>query len=150
MSFTMSLKEAKEGFLDRQKVTAIVGRESVKALSRFGAFVRTRARTSIRKRKKPSEPGQPPSSHVGLLKKGILFSYDKARQSVVIGPVKLNKPGEAPELLEYGGETTREVTDKATRRKKRVRARYRARPYMRPAFTQELKNLPRIWQNSVR
>lgn len=150
MSFTMSLKEAKEGFLDRQKVTAIVGRESVKALSRFGAFVRTRARTSIRKRKGISQPGQPPSSHVGLLKKGILFSYDKARQSVVIGPVKLNKPGEAPELLEYGGETTIETSEKFTRRKKRVRARYRSRPYMRPAFTQELKNLPRIWQNSVR
>lgn len=148
MNFTMTLREAKEGFLDRKKIQTLIGRQSSKALSKFGAFVRTRARTSIRKRRGTSEPGHPPYSHLGLLRSGILFSYDKAKQAVVIGPIKLNKGGEAPALLEYGGEATIEVGSR--RRRKNVRARYRARPYMRPAFNEELKDLPKFWRQSVR
>ena len=103
-------------------------------------LVRRTARSSIRKRKRTSEPGKPPSSHTGLLKKFIFFGYDPRRDSVVIGPVRLTQKGrgEAPSLLEYGGNTSVE------HRGQRKRARVRARPFMGPAFEQEQPKLPAI------
>jgi hypothetical protein len=115
-------------------------------LSRFGAFVRRSAKSSIRKRKKAAPPGQPPSSHTGLLKKFIFFGYDADRRSVVIGPTRLNQKGrgEAPPLLEYGGKAT------LVRRGKKKRVTYQARPYMGPAFEKEKPQLPAMWRGSVR
>ncbi len=91
-------------FFDSAKVQAATSRAERRVLSRFGAYVRRSARSSIRKRKRPAAIGSPPSSHTGHLKKFIFFAYDVRRQSVVIGPVRLNnKPGDAPAALEYGG-----------------------------------------------
>jgi len=103
--------------------------------------VRTTARSSIRRRKVVSRPGQPPSSHTGLLKRFIFFGYDPARHSVVIGPVALARSdGKAPSLLEHGG---------MSRRAGRA-VRYRRRPFMGPAMTKELPGLPKLWRDSVR
>ncbi len=131
-------------FFDRQAVLSATDRATRKVLSKFGAFVRTTARHSIRRRKKPAPPGSPPSSHVGLLKKLIYFGYDADRQSVVIGPTPLRAVAEAPPLLEYGGTTTIE------RRGKRMRAQYRPRPFMGPAFEKEQSKLPALWRDSVK
>ena len=142
----MNLKSAMSGFFDRKKVISAVDRATRKVLSRFGAFVRTAARSSIRRRKKPAKPGQPPTNWTGLLKRFLFFSFEPAKRSVVIGPAKLNKPSrDAPELLEKGGTATRR-----DRRGKRKRARYRPRPYMGPAFEKERKKLPNLWRNSVK
>ena len=70
-------------FFDSKKVVNATTRAERKVLSRFGAYVRRSARSSIRKRKKVSEPGKPPSSHTGLLKRFIFFAYDPGRKSVV-------------------------------------------------------------------
>ncbi|HEX7010618.1 MAG TPA: hypothetical protein VF184_11585 [Phycisphaeraceae bacterium] len=128
-------------FFDKQAVTSRVDRTTRRVLSKFGAFVRRTARSSIRKRKRTSEPGKPPSSHTGLLKKFIFFGYDPRRDSVVIGPVRLSQKGrgEAPHLLEYGG----------PRRSGGRRSRYRARPFMGPAFEQERPKLPAMWRDSI-
>ena len=109
----IGLKLDKSWFFDRLKVQRAVGDATRRVLSKFGAFVRTAARHSIRKRKAVSQPGNPPSSHTGLLRNRIYFAYDPARQSVVIGPTPINqvtfdrdiKPvsGIVPEILEYGG-----------------------------------------------
>ena len=133
-------------FFNSPKVIAAMDKATRRVLSRFGAFVRQRAKSSIRKRKKPSAPGSPPSSHVGLLKKFIWFSYEPNRRSVVIGPARLGgrNRGDAPSLLEYGGTTT------IRRRKRRRRVRIRVRPYMGPAFEKERVRLPVLWKNSVR
>lgn len=143
----------KSMFFDRAEVIRKVDALTRKTLSRAGAFVRQRARSSIRKApaetlssmspeqlerwrrraaiakhygkpappkpRRVSAPGQPPYSHTGDLRK-ILFAYDSPRQSVVIGPVKLNKSGSAPEVLEYGGNGVQ------------------ARPYMGPALWKEI------------
>jgi hypothetical protein len=112
-------------------------------LSRFGAFVRTAARSSIRRRKASSKPGQPPSSHTGLLKQHIYFIYEPNNRSVVIGPALLNERQQSPpvpELLENGGLVYRTG----------VSMFYEPRPYMRPAFDQEMDNLEKLWRNSVR
>lgn len=138
--------EFKKLFFDRQAVISKVDAATRKVLSKFGAFVRRSAKSSIRKRKKPAPPGQPPSSHTGLLKKFIFFGYDPERQSVVIGPTRLNQKGrgEAPPLLEYGGKAT------LVRRGKKKRTTYKARPYMGPAFEKEKPQLPAMWRGSVR
>ena len=133
-------------FFDRKAVISRVDKATRKVLSRFGAFVRQTARKSIRKRKKTSEPGQPPSSHTGLLKRFIFFGFDPQKSSVVIGPQRLSQKGRgaAPALLEHGGKTM------LKRRGKRVKAKVRQRPFMGPAFEKEQPQLPALWRNSVK
>ena len=129
-------------FFDSAKVIRSVDKSTRKVLSKFGAFVRRTAKQSIRKRKKASAPGSPPSSHTGLLKRFIFFGYDTQKSSVVIGPTRLteNNRGEAPSILEYGGRTTVD--------KKRVKIS--ARPFMGPAFEKEKPNLPSLWKDSIK
>jgi hypothetical protein len=139
----------KQMFFDRKAVTSRLDRATRKVLSRFGAFVRTGARHSIRKRKAISEPGEPPSSHTGLLRKFIFFGYDRDRRSVVIGPQRLNqKVGDAPHALEYGGTST--VVEGLRSRRKKRRIRIAARPFMGPAFEREKPKLPAMWETSVK
>ena len=133
-------------FFDTKAVRGKVDAGTRRVLSKFGAFVRRTARSSIRKRKRISEPGSPPSSHTGLLKKFIFFGYDPAQRSVVIGPERLSQKGrgEAPHLLEYGGTGTVE------RRGRRRRAKVRARPFMGPAFEKEEPKLAAMWRDSIK
>jgi hypothetical protein len=81
------------------------------------------------------------------LRRLILFGYDKAADSVVIGPVGFKKRG-APNVLEYGGDTVvlRRRGGKLTSR----RVKIAARPYMAPALEQERPKLPLLWRNSIR
>ena len=135
----------KSMFFDQKAVQRAADRATRRVFSRFGAYVRTSARSSIRKRKSVSPPGKPPSSHVGLLKRLIYFGYDRSTQSVVIGPQPLRGTAEAPPRLEYGGRARR----KGRRGKARV-VTYRPRPFMGPAFEKEKPNLPAMWAGSVR
>jgi hypothetical protein len=161
-------------FFDRKAVMDKMDAGTRRVLSKFGAFVRTRARSSIRKRKKPSAPGSPPSSHNGMLKNNIFFAYEPTRRNVVIGPTKANtvhfdgdgRPvrGTVPEVLEEGGEirvlevfkygrwqradlrSRRQLANLPTRLRTIKIAK---RPYMGPAFEQEKKNLPSLWANAI-
>ena len=142
----IGIRQAPQFFFDRPKVKDAVNRATRKVLSKFGAFVRTAARHSIKKRKATAPPGTPPSSHTGLLKKFIFFGYDRDKDSVVIGPAKLKNKTDAPQVLEYGGDTTLELGKK--RRKERVHIA--ARPFMGPAFEEEVPKLPAMWRDSVR
>lgn len=137
--------DAKGAFFDREKVLAAVDKAQRKVFSKFGAFTRRTAKSSIRKRKKISQIGGAPSSHTGTLKKLIYFSYDTAARSVVIGPALFREGSKAPSLLEFGGETT--ITPK---RRAAFRARYKPRPFMGPAFDKELPGLPAMWKDSVK
>lgn len=144
------IEQAKEFFFDSERVRRAVDRAGRKVLSRFGAYVRQSARSSIRKRKRISEPGQPPSSHTGLLKRFIFFAYDPEHQSVVIGPVRLGqKIGDAPPALEYGGRS-HVVTGSRKRRRVVRTVTIRARPFMGPALEKEKPKLPAMWRDSVR
>lgn len=139
----IKLSDAKRLFFDRAAVTSAADRGTRKVLSKFGAFVRQTAKTNIRKRKAVSEPGQPPSSHTGLLKRNIFFVFSPETRSVVIGPILLNNRTDAPRLLEHGDTVVRR------RRNRRVRMTYEARPFMGPAFEREQQQLPALWKNSV-
>lgn len=139
-------------FFDDQAVLREVDAAKRKVYAKAGAFIRRTAKTSIRKRKKVSEPGKPPSSHTGSLKRLVFFAYDRMAQTVVIGPLPF-KRGTAPRVLELGGRTTvrslwagllpRGFAD--TRRVVYVRKR----PFMGPAMAKELPNFPDLWRGQV-
>lgn len=158
------LARFKLGFFDRQKVLKPADRAARRVLSKFGAFVRTTARTSIRYGKKSSAPGAPPTAHRGASrvktnKKGVskrqaysplrdflFFAYEPTRQNVVIGPALLRDRGGGRGLqaLEDGGPVT---LGKGARAKQ---VRLRAFPFMGPAFRRELKTLPALWAGSIK
>lgn len=137
----------KDSFFDRHVVMAAMGNARRKVLSKAGAFIRTTAKTSIRKRKKSAPPGSPPHSHEGSLRRLILFGYDRSSDSVLVGPVGFKK-GTAPSVLEHGGDTV-----VLSRRGGRLRSRtvkIAPRPYMAPALDKERPHLPLLWRNSIK
>ena len=135
---------AKGLFFDRPAVMNAVDRAQRRVLSRFGAYVRRGARSSIRRRKRPAPPGSPPSDHTGRLKRNIFFVYEPVKSSVLIGPVRLSGSTNAPETLEHGGPVV------LKRRGRRIRKTYQPRPFMGPAFDREQPKLPAMWRDSVR
>lgn len=164
------INAAKTQFFDRPVVNA-VDRATVRALSRFGAYVRTAARGLIRSGKKPSRPGKPPRNQTGTLKKFLFFVFDKSRRSVVIGPAKTNQVGTAPESLESGGpvtilESLNPYSGKWRRKDMRFRrtdnggqatwetrkrtVQIEARPFMGPAYAKEKPKLMGLWRDAVK
>lgn len=125
-------------FFDSDAVLKAVSKARRRVLSKCGAFVRRRAKSSIRKRKRSAAPGQPPSSHSGELKELLFFAFDAATRSVVVGPVpfggsKSAGDKRAPELLERGGPVTRRTKSGEARV-----YRYRGHPFMKPALDAEV------------
>jgi hypothetical protein len=145
MNLTVQL--AKGSFFDSERVLRGMAIARRKALSKAGAFVRTRARSSIRRRKTISQPGAPPSGHVGTYRQLIFFAYDKGSDSVVVGPTLFRPNSEVPQLLEHGG-----VTLRLGRNRKMHRAVYRARPAMQLALQAEVAagTIPEAWRDTLR
>ena len=73
---TLTVDRFKDTFFDRDSVQRAVDKAQFASLKKGGASIRLIARRSIRRRKKPSAPGQPPSSRKGQLKE-LLFSRRK-------------------------------------------------------------------------
>jgi hypothetical protein len=155
-----------ELFFDRPAVANAINKAERKALSKIGAFIRRRARSSLRFRKRVSLPGETPSVHsrdkVASLKT-ILFAFQPATHSVLIGPVGLNQVNNTgdgsktvPEIHEFGGAVTireeqfrftanrdrwfrRDARQRSSddKRYRTRRAEYAARPFMGPALEAE-------------
>jgi hypothetical protein len=87
-----------------------------------------------------SAPGNPPLAHGSKSPiKLILFAYDAAEQSVVVGPVAFGRqPGVATAALEYGGATQSHGH----------RFSIAARPNIVPAFDKNLPHL-RNWRSAL-
>lgn len=170
-------------FFDQKAVTSAVDRGTRRALSKFGAIVRAIARASLRPSpgyqtrtlnvdgekvvvvgQIPSRPGSPPfASADSPLRKFLWYSYDPARRSVVVGPVRLTRTraqrmSVAPEALEYGG-TSVHAGARVLRTGPRGGAytsrldfevQVRPRPFMRPAMERARPKLPLCWANSVK
>lgn len=95
----------KKGFFDRDAVITAVGTAKRGPLSKAGAMIRSVSRNSIKERKGHAEKGKPPHSHgMNLLKRFILFAWDSAEKSVVVGAAKHPWGTGAPEVLEHGGD----------------------------------------------
>lgn len=162
MLTSKNLVQVKGMFFDRALMDKTMDRTKLKFLSKAGAFVMTRARQSIRPSKKESKSGEPPRAHgKKLLKRNIFFGLDKAADTTLVGPIRLNQPtfaveptsGPVPSILEHSG-TVRihEVFKLGKWRPMRpgdtglpVRTRshqMQARPFMQPALDHESKNFP--------
>ena len=165
-SVTANMKEL---FFDRKKVKSIIDNKTRRSLSRFGYYVMSDARRSMRKgtyRKvgKPtrdsagrfqatdrsrvkvhSRAGSPPRVWEGLVKRLTLFAFDPYRMGVVIGTIGDRRPRSAPRLLEYGG-----VIQYAFKNDRGYFIRgtgYMApRPYLRPAFDRNLPKFKRMME----
>lgn len=165
---------AKNFFFDRPLVMRAVDAARKRVLSKFGAFIRRTAKGLIRKRKKSSPPGKPPSSHTGVLREFIYFAFDPAVDSVVIGPAKTNQvffadsgrpvTGTVPSVLEFGGHVNqldwfvpslgwrRADLRRVRRSGRKTRMRkieIAARPFMQPALEENLPKFPSLWSESV-
>ncbi len=109
----MGVKEAKATFFDRAAIGNAVEKAILRGLASAGAYVRTVARRSMRRRKKASPPGQPPSTHQGQLRDLLLFAYDQPNKATVVGPAKFSAVRKnsasttpVPGLHEHGGMVT--------------------------------------------
>ncbi|HAN98339.1 MAG TPA: hypothetical protein DCQ98_13310 [Planctomycetaceae bacterium] len=143
-------------FFDRQAVIDAVGRANARNLLRAGSFIRRSARSSLRRRKRISAPGEPPSVHAQdrtATLKNIWFVFERRRASVVVGPLRLGSraPRDSnratiPELLELGGSAVLE----RRRPERRRRVAYAPRPFMGPALRRELPKFQGLWADSVK
>ena len=153
-----NLAKVKSLFFDAKELVEKLDPETRKALSKFGAFVRRRAKSSLKYGTASSPPGSPPTVHrtqsrtktnkngavkvqmVSPLRELLFFKYDPSSKSAVIGPELGGSKSGAPETLEEGG------TAKVFGRTLSVAAR----PTMRPAFAAELGNVMGNFRNILR
>lgn len=165
------------GFFDRAKVMSRMADAKREALADAGAWIRTVARNSIRRRKRRSFAGEPPTNRTGILKKFLYFAFDFVRNTMVVGPVPTGQvffdgdgrpvKGTVPGVLEHGGEINvlevqlrpggkwfrRDL--RATRREGHLPQRFRKcqiapRPYMAPALEKSASKIPEFFRDSVR
>jgi hypothetical protein len=109
IAFRVSRREA-----NAFKALAEVDRRKLNGLARSAAYMRQVVRRSMRERKSPSKPGQPPSARIdrnngqplrNLMVWGLDLAKGVDRATAVIGPLPLKgaKQNEAPRLHEFGG-----------------------------------------------
>lgn len=128
----------------KQAPIAELSDEQRVAYARAVAIAKRHGKPRPRRPMQSSKPGQPPRSHLGLLKRFIFFAYDRDGNSVVIGPARLNGVSGGPgalEALEEGGRS---------KNAKGKTIRVAARPFMGPALAKEEPKLPAMWANSVK
>ncbi len=162
MSF--KVKPAPGGFFDVAKIQSASEKASFKILAKFGAYVRTTARQSLKYGDKPSAAGSPPTIHktttrtktnrktgeqkvqsVSPFKEHIFFDVDRSTRSVVIGPALLpGKIGKALPALEYGGMSA------MIRRQKEVATQIKPHPTMQPALEKNVPKFPALFVNAIK
>ena len=147
----MQLEAYKRIFFDRQKVLSAVDRAERRSQSKFGAYVRTRARSSLRRRKKASEPGMPPSVHSKdsfATLKNILFGFEPNSRKTVVGIVRTRSrstsAGPVPMVHELGADV------QATVRGKRKNFLYPKRPTMAPALKAVAPQFAEMFKGEVK
>lgn len=114
----LSVRGAKTFFFRHDAILKPIERARRQWLARSGAYIRTTARGLIRSGKKSSNPGSPPKSHTGDLKRFLYFTYDASLDATVVGPALTNQytfnqnlftRASVPEALEHGGEKIKVV-----------------------------------------
>ena len=120
---------------DADGLVARAAKASVDVLRRMGAYIRRVAQSKVRQSRNPSQPGEPPHTRRGALKRGILFGVEKRRQSVLIGP-GFRFVGASMAAHEFGGQYRKE--------------RYPKRPLMGPTLKESASRLSVLWADAVK
>lgn len=128
---------------ETQNVERAVIRAENRVLNKIGYVTMSDARRSIRPGRKVSQPGKPPRSKLGTLKRGIRYAVDKEQKLVVMGPEYLpRKSKDAPQALEHGGVSVTAQGD---------RIKVEQRPFMAPAHEKVInEKLPRLLKDCVK
>ena len=149
--------DIKQMFFDRAAVQSAMDTRARRALGKFGALVRKTAIASVKEAPhgRHSPAGSAPFSHMAARRrainrkrkaegrpkakpgfkglKHILYAYDPAKQSVIIGPASNRKRSiTIPEILEDG------------------KLNVSSHPFMGPAFERAKPRLPELWAGSVK
>jgi len=161
-------------FFDRDLLKAISNGHK-RALSKFGAFIRSDAKRSmrtarVRKRRKGtrqvvrkgvvvriaksgSPEGTPPRAIYGHIKRFLFFEFDDSKgPNVVVGPWKLQEKTRTKHPVPAIHEQ-RKKSHAFVRRRikgKTVNQRYPQRPYMVPAFEKNKKKLRGLYRDVIR
>ena len=120
---------------DADGLVARAANASVDVLWRTGAYIRRAAQSKVRQSRNPSQPGEPPHTRRGALKRGILFGVDRRTNYVVVGP-SVRFVGTSMQAHEFGGGYKRE--------------RYPKRPLMGPSLRESAPHLAKMWENAVK
>ena len=120
---------------DADGLVARAAKASVDVLRRMGAYIRRAAQSKVRQSRNPSQPGEPPHTRRGALKRGILFGVDRRTNSVVVGP-SVRFVGTSMHAHEFGGGYKRE--------------RYPKRPLMGPSLRESAPHLAKMWEDAVK
>ena len=120
---------------DADGFVARAAKASVDVLRRMGAYIRRAAQSKVRQSRNPSQPGEPPHTRRGALKRGILFGVDRRTNSVVVGP-SIRFVGTSMQAHEFGGGYKRE--------------RYPKRPLMGPSLRESAPHLAKMWEDAVK
>ena len=120
---------------DADGLVARAAKASVDVLRRMGAYIRRAAQSKVRQSRNPSQPGEPPHTRRGALKRGILFGVDRRTGSVVVGP-SIRFVGTSMQAHEFGGGYKRE--------------RYPKRPLMGPSLRESAPHLAKMWEDAVK
>lgn len=120
---------------DADGLVARAAKASVDVLRRMGAYIRRVAQSKVRQSRNPSQPGEPPHTRRGALKRGILFGVDRRTGSVVVGP-SIRFVGTSMQAHEFGGGYKRE--------------RYPKRPLMGPSLRESAPHLAKMWEGAVK
>lgn len=143
-------------------VSKAVDKQSSKAVSRSLESVRSRMLLNLKRRKGPSQPGQPPNVHTSSPTRSlrnIMLAYDEQTKSGVVGAVGLSNDSRSgignrglPGFLEAGG--TRQVRSKSGRRggsRTTKRVRVAARPNAGPSLKRAIASGDVLapWSNVV-
>ena len=120
---------------DADGFVARAAKASVDVLRRMGAYIRRVAQSKVRQSRNPSQPGEPPHTRRGALKRGILFGVDRRTNSVVVGP-SIRFVATSMQAHEFGGGYKRE--------------RYPKRPLMGPSLRESAPHLAKMWEDAVK
>ena len=120
---------------DADGFVARAAKASGDVLRRMGAYIRRVAQSKVRQSRNPSQPGEPPHTRRGALKRGILFGVDRRTNSVVVGP-SIRFVGTSMQAHEFGGGYKRE--------------RYPKRPLMGPSLRESAPHLAKMWEDAVK
>ena len=120
---------------DADGLVARAAKASVDVLRRMGAYIHRAAQSKVRQSRSPSQPGEPPHTRRGALKRGILFGVDRRTKSVVVGP-SIRFVGTSMQAHEFGGGYKRE--------------RYPKRPLMGPSLRESAPHLAKMWEDAVK